>query len=102
MSGRLLVAYSNAANYVAATSEYLASIGRYSQRDVRYVHVTHGAEIAVDLNEYDAVFQSYCARWPEGLISPDFADNLKIFRGVKVLSVQDEYERTDILRQAIG
>ena len=101
MSGRLLVAYSNAANYVATTSEYLASISRYSEWDVHYVHVTHGAEIAVNVNDYDAIFQSYCARWPEGLISRDFADKLKIFRGIKVLSVQDEYERTDILRQAI-
>src|SRR4051794_36075045 len=102
MSGRLLVAYGNASNYVATTAEYLACICRYSEWEVHYVHVTHGAEIAFDLNDYDAIFQSYCARLTEGLLSPDYIGKLKEFRGVKVLSVQDEYERTSRLRQAIG
>ena len=57
MNGRLLVAYSNAFNYVSTTADYLTSIGRYSKFDVRYVHVTHGAELDFDLNEFDAVFQ---------------------------------------------
>jgi hypothetical protein len=101
MGGRLLVAYGNASNYVPTTAEYLASIARYSDWDVRYVHVTHGAEITFDLNDYDALFQSYCARLPEGRLSPDFIGKLRQFRGLKVLSIQDEYERTETLRRAI-
>ena len=59
---RLLVAYSNSATSVATTMEYLNSFKLYSSYDVAYLHVTHDAEINVDLNEFDAVFHSYCAR----------------------------------------
>ena len=102
MKGRLLVAYSNAFNYVSTTADYLESIGRYSKFDVRYVHVTNGAELDFDLNEFDAVFQSYCARLAfEGYVSPDFLSKLRSFRGVKLIAVQDEYDRTDTVLQAV-
>ena len=102
MAGRLLVAYSNASNYVSTTAEYLDSISRYSEWEVSYVHVTAGAQLDFDLDEYDAVFQSYCARLPiDGHVSPDYIAQLQSFRGVKLLAVQDEYERTDKLKDAI-
>ena len=102
MTGRLLVAYSNVSNHVSTTADYLESIHRYSNFDVRYVHVTNGAEVDFDLNEFDAVFQSYCARLPfDGHVSSDFLLALRSFRGVKLIAVQDEYDRTDKVRQAV-
>jgi hypothetical protein len=102
MMGRLLVAYSNASNFVSTTDEYLNNLSRYSNFKVSYVHVTHNAELAFDLNEFDAVFQSYCVRLPvDGYVSPDYIAKLAAFRGVKLLAVQDEYDRTDKLRRAI-
>jgi hypothetical protein len=99
---RLLVTYSNASNFVATTDEYLKSLSRYSTFEVSYVHVTNGAELAFDLNEFDAVFQSYCVRLPvDGYVSPDYLGKLKTFPGVKLLAVQDEYDRTDTIRRAI-
>lgn len=100
--GRLLVAYSNACNYVATTDEYLNSLSRYSEFEVSYVHVTNDAELDFDLNEFDTVFHNYCARLPfDDYVSPDYIDKLKRFRGVKLLAVQDEYDRTGKLRRAI-
>jgi hypothetical protein len=102
MNGRLLVAYCNASTFVSTTAEYLESIVRYSDFDVRFVHVTHGAELAFDLAEFDAVFHSYCARLPfPDYVSPDYLAKLKAFKGVKVLAVQDEYDHTNRLRRAI-
>jgi hypothetical protein len=102
MMGRLLVAYSNASNFVSTTDEYLNNLARYSKFEVSYVHVTNDAELAFDLNEFDAVFHSYCARLPvDGFVSPDYIDKLKAFRGVKLLAVQDEYDSTSKLRRAI-
>ncbi|HEV2099362.1 MAG TPA: hypothetical protein VGR45_10600 [Stellaceae bacterium] len=102
MNGRLLVAYSNSSNYVSTTAEYLDAIARHSSWDVRYVHVTQGAQIDFDLNEFDAVFNSYCARLiHDGYVSADYISQLRSFRGVKLLAVQDEYERTDRLKAAI-
>ena len=102
MNGRLLVAYCNASTFVSTTAEYLESIVRYSDFDVRFVHATHGAELAFDLAEFDAVFHSYCARLPfPDYVSPDYLAKLKAFRGVKILAVQDEYDHTNRLRRAI-
>ena len=102
MNGRLLVAYSNSSNHVSTTAEYLDAIARYSSWDVRYVHVTQAAQIDFDLDKFDAVFNSYCARLIfDGYVSEDYLTKLKSFRGVKVLAVQDEYDRTDKLKQAI-
>ena len=102
MHGRLLVAYSNTSNFVATTAEYLQSISRYSGFEVRYAHVTNDAELDFDLNEFDAIFQSYCARLPrDNYVSADYLDKLKSFAGIKPLAVQDEYDRTEKLRQAI-
>lgn len=102
MPGRLLVAYSNGSNFVSTTAEYLAGIGRYTGFDVRYLHVTHNAEPACDLNEFDAIFHNYCARLPfDGYVSPAYIEKLKSFRGVKLVAVQDEYENTNKLKTAI-
>ncbi len=106
MTGRLLVAYDNSTNFVSTIAEYLDSFGRFSDWDVCYVHVTHGAEIGFDLNEFDAIFQSYCASYCDRVgsdwhISPDYKAKLRAFRGVKVLAVQDEYQYTQRIHQSI-
>jgi hypothetical protein len=99
---RLLVAYSNAATHVSTTVEYLTSFKQHSACEVSYLHVTDGAQIDVDLNEFDAVFNSYCARlcFP-GYVSQSYLEALRTFRGVRLIAVQDEYDRTDTLRRAI-
>ena len=82
--------------------EYLSSFKLYSRFDVSYLHVTHGAEVAFDLNTFDAVFNSYCARLCfEGHVSKSYLEALKRFRGVRLLAVQDEYDHTNVLRGAI-
>jgi hypothetical protein len=102
MHGRLLVAYSNASNYVPTTAEYLESISLHSGLQVRYAHVTHGAEIDFDLNDFDAVFNSYCARLPfDNFVSESYIAKLKKFRGIKLLAVQDEYDNLDKLKRAV-
>lgn len=106
MTGRLLVAYDNSTNFVSTIAEYLDSFGRFSDFDVRYAHVTHGAEIGFDLNEFDAIFQSYCASYCDRVgsdwhISPDYKAKLRSFRGVKVLAVQDEYQYTHRIHESI-
>jgi hypothetical protein len=102
MPGNLLVAYSAASMHVATTRQYLESFGRHSSWEVRYAHVTHGARISFDINQFDAIFHSYCARLCfGGHVSPSYAAALKAFRGVKLLAVQDEYDNTNILRDAI-
>ena len=100
---KLLVAYSATATHVQTTLDYLLSLSRNMDADVSYLHATHNAILEIDLNTYDAVFQSYCARWPfEGYVSPFFSEALKKFKGIKLLAVQDEYDRTNMLKAAIA
>jgi hypothetical protein len=102
MIGRVLVTYSNWSNHVSTTADYLNSISRYSRFDVHYAHVTSGAVLGFDLNEFDIIFQNYCARLIfDNYVGPDYLGKLKSFRGLKLIAVQDEYDRTERLRQAI-
>ena len=102
MPGKLLVIYSITSTMVATTMEYVRSFGRYSRNDVSYLNGTHGARLGVALSEFDAVWLNYCCRlcFP-GYVGSDVREALKTYRGLKLMSVQDEYEHTETLRQGI-
>jgi hypothetical protein len=99
---RILVAYSIASAHVSTTRDYLLALKRHSAFDVSYVNVTHGGIPDFDLNEFDVIFQNYCARLCfENYVSPAYQAALADFKGLKIMSVQDEYDRTSTLRSAI-
>jgi len=102
MPGKLLVIYSVASTFVATTMEYVRSFGRYSRYDVSYINGTHGARFGVELSEFDAIWLNYCGRlcFP-GYVGSHVRDALGTYRGLKLMSVQDEYDRTETLRQGI-
>ena len=55
-----------------------------------------------DINDYDVVFQNYCARLCfDGYVSEHYQNALMNFRGLKVLAVQDDYDHTATLHRAI-
>lgn len=100
---RVLVAYSMSSSHVSTTFDYLQAISRYTDFDVTFLHVTHGAHVVVDLDTYDVVFNNYCARLCfEGYVSESYLQKLRLFRGLKIISVQDVYDRTNVLRRAIA
>jgi hypothetical protein len=102
MTLRVLIAYSGSSTYVSTTRDYLLALKRHSNLDVSYVHVTHDAALDFDINDFDVIFHSYCARLCyEGYVSQSYRSALQSFRGLKVLSVQDEYEQTNVLKRAI-
>src|SRR5215510_13867650 len=99
---RILVAYGMASTFTSATLEYLLALKDYTNYEVNYVHVTHGAQINFDLNDYDVVFQNYCARLCfDRYVSEHYQQALLRFRGLKIIAVQDDYDRTALLHQAI-
>ncbi|WP_052514004.1 hypothetical protein [Bosea sp. LC85] len=88
--------------FVQTTLDYLTAFKHFGGFEVDYVHATHHASIGFDFESYDIVFHSYCARLCfEGYVSDSYRERLKKFSGIKVLSVQDEYDNTDVLRAAI-
>jgi len=100
--GKLLVLYSPRSSHVSTTYEYLSSFGRHSNFDVSYCDAVAGVVPGFDLEEFDAIFVSYCCclRAP-ALLSGHFIEKLKTFSGVKILSIQDEYDGIFWLRQKI-
>ena len=99
---RVLVAYSMASTFVPTTLEYLLALKNFTDYEVKYVHVTHGAWMDFDINDFDVVFQNYCARLCfEGYVSEHYQKALVNFRGLKVIAVQDDYDRTATLHRAI-
>ena len=102
MSLRILIAYSMVSTHVQTTLDYLWALKRYTDFDVSYVHVTHGAVMDFDINNFDVVFHNYCARLCfDGYVSQSYREAMKRFRGLKILAVQDEYDRTNVLKAAI-
>jgi hypothetical protein len=102
MELRILIAYSMVQTFNQATLTYLNSFRQYFDSDVEYLHVTDDSKIHVNLSDYDVVIQSYCARLCfEGYVASDFIEKLREFNGLKILSVQDEYNRTNALKDAI-
>lgn len=99
---RILVAYSISGTLVQTTIDYLNAFSKYIGSEVDYLNVTHGSFLGSDLARYDAVINNYCARLIiEGYVSDSYKEALKTFGGIKILGVQDEYDRTNILRDAI-
>ncbi|MBL4819361.1 MAG: hypothetical protein JKY98_00010 [Gammaproteobacteria bacterium] len=98
----LLVVYARPSTHVLATLEYLQSFSRYWEGEVRYVHVVDKAVFDVDLSKYQVLFHSYCARLCfEGYVTESYRSAVMKFAGLKILSVQDEYDRTDHLKREI-
>jgi hypothetical protein len=102
MRRKVLVAYSMSSTFTTTTLDYLRALKNFTDYEVNYVHVTHGAQMDFDINEYDVIFQNYCARLCfEGYVSESYQNALMRFRGLKVLAVQDDYDRTATLHRAI-
>lgn len=102
MPRKMLIAYSMVSTFVQTTLDYLLMIQKHIGYEVDFVHVTHDAIMDFSLDQYDVIFNNYCARhcFP-GYVSKNFCDALAHFRGLKVLAVQDEYDFTENLRSAI-
>lgn len=99
---RILIAYSMSSTFTSTTLDYLLALKRYSDYSVDYVHVTHNAIMDFDINDYDVVINNYCARFPfEGYVSKNYEEALHRFRGLKIIAVQDDYDRTATLHRAM-
>jgi hypothetical protein len=99
---RILVAYSASATLVSTTLQYLMALKNFTDYDVKYVHVSHHAQMHFDINEFDVLFHNYCGRMCfEGYLSADYERAVAHFRGLKIAVVQDDYDRTCTLHRAI-
>lgn len=99
---RLLVAYAANSTFVKTTYDYLSAFAKYSSYEVYYLNVVNVAQVSVNLDAFDVVILNYCARIIfDDYVSGQFLNALAGWRGTKILSVQDEYDFTNKLKEKI-
>ena len=104
MPRKMLVAYSMSSTHVQTTLDYLTAFKHYSGYETTYLHVTHDAQIDLDFGKvgFDVVVHNYCSRFCfDGYVPDTYRSALKRFHGLKVLAIQDEYDYTNKLKEAI-
>jgi hypothetical protein len=86
--------YSLASNFVR---EHLASFRRHLPCHVHYAAATHDRKVRFDLGVYDVVIIHFSVRIALGWhLSPDFAEKLSSFGGLKIACIQDEYDQPHV------
>ena len=101
----MAILYDHTATYTNTVQEYLAAFAQYSQHRVLYLPASnyHPSPPAnVDLSIFDVVIIHYSIRLCFNTLLPVYARELERFGGVKLCFIQDEYDCTEIARQAGG
>jgi len=101
---RLLVLYHAGFTYTPMILHYLESMRNHSAHEVEYFNVDSRYGEGLDFSAYDAVFVNFCvvsvARVPEPpKFLPRLVAALHAYRGVKIASVQDEYDFTNAVKR---
>lgn len=93
--------YDEQACYTASTiTEHIVSFARYSQHNIRYARGTRNAVCPYSVHYFDVIILHYSVRLCiDGLISPFLIKILSEFNGLKVLFIQDEYDKTEFTRR---
>lgn len=100
--GNLLVVYAPYQTFTPTVREYLEAFGDYSDFDVSYADGALDTRSDYDFDRFDAILVTYSIRLCyETYISPHFAEKLAQYRGPKALTIQDEYENTELARKWI-
>lgn len=99
---KALVCYSASDTHVGTTLDYLNGLASLPSFSTQFLNVCHTTSVKLDLDSFDLVIHHYGARFiVDGYVNADYLELLKCWQGLKILSVQDEYERTSKIAEAI-
>ena len=89
----VLVLYDAYYRYIGTVREYLEAFLHYSKHRFFFANATAASRAPFDMSVFDVVFVHYSVRMclPQH-ISPDFAEAVQNFGGLKMLCIQDEYD----------
>jgi len=97
----VLVLYDKYSTFTNTVFDHLDSLRRYSRHGHAYCHAV-GITPSIRWKEFDAVVVHYSLRVALNLLSDRLGRQLKLFDGIKILFVQDEYDYTDRTRSCIA
>ena len=99
---KALVCYSASDTHVGTTLDYLNGLGSLPSFSTQFLNVCHATSVQLDLGKFDIVIHHYGARFiVDGYINAEYLERLERWPGLKILTVQDEYERTAKIAEAI-
>ena len=102
---KLLVIYSAGAGHVATTRHYVDAFRQHSRFSVDYLCIEHVPSAPLNLSGYDAVWVNYCAIACESHYADAVPEGLRValaaYGGPKLVAPQDEYDRTNRLREQL-
>jgi hypothetical protein len=88
----ILILYNSSQTYTNAVFEHLDSLRKYSTHHFFFSHADQASQLNLDLNKFDAVGIHFTIRLPFDQVSPDIAQALGKYSGLKFLFIQDEYD----------
>lgn len=100
--GNVLCVYAASQTYTATVFEHLDSFRKYSGFTWSYLDISAFNDEFANINSFDAVVIHYSVRLPFGQLSNIGLQKLRMFAGLKVLFIQDEYDNTNKVNQIIG
>lgn len=94
------ILYESLSVKISTIEEHLNSFALFSKHHISYISACQGVKCTVDLDVFDILVIHYSVRvsvrdsnW---MLSTDYVNAVKNFRGYKILFIQDEYEGTNI------
>lgn len=97
----ILCLYAQSQTYTQTVFEHAEALGKYSCHEWSYLDYGQLNQPGLDLDAFDAVVVHYSVRLPYDQIDSRGAEKLRAYQGLKVLFIQDEYDRTNHAKSLI-
>ena len=99
---RILILYHAGYTYTPTIFHYLDAFRQHSLNDVEFFNIDQPGTAGLDFSGYDCLFVNFCVASVARIKPPPYFSRLLPalcrYRGVKVASIQDEYDFTDRLK----
>jgi hypothetical protein len=99
---QILCAYAASQTYTETVYEYLVSFSKYSKNKWTYIDSSFLDDDSLDFNIYDVFVIHYSLRLPFGQVKPSVIEKLHRSNVLKVLFIQDEYDKTNLTKKIIN
>lgn len=101
---KIAILYDHTSTYTNTVREYLTAFAQYSRHRVFFVPASNyhpNPPPQIDLSIFDVVVIHYSIRLCFNTLLPVYARALENFGGLRLCFIQDEYDYTEIARQAM-
>jgi hypothetical protein len=96
----ILVVYDMHSTHTNAVYDHLKAFADYSELNHYFIH--YGDNLPQNLlDNFDALLIHYSVRLPFGFLQQYWEKSIQQYNGIKILFLQDEYDKTEVTRRLI-